>query len=36
MIDAFQLEAATNLNEVLVQGDKQFNLGLLQLRLSAK
>jgi carboxyl-terminal processing protease len=36
MVDAFLLEEAATLNEILVQGDKQFNLGLLQLRLSGK
>lgn len=36
MIDSYQLEEATNLQDILAQGDKQFNLGLLQLRLEAK
>lgn len=36
MIDAFALEQKTTLREVLSQGDRQFNLGLLQLRLTQK
>lgn len=36
MIDAFQLEDATALTDILAHGDKQFNLALLQLRLAAK
>lgn len=36
MIDAFQLEEATSLSDILAQGDKQFNLALLQLRLAAE
>jgi carboxyl-terminal processing protease len=36
MIDVYQLEEITKLNELLAHGDKQFNLGLLQLRLAAK
>ena len=36
MIDAYRLEESAKLNELLAHGDKQFNLGLLQLRLAAK
>lgn len=36
MLDAFMLEDAALLGDILAHGDKQFNLGLLQLRLSAK
>lgn len=36
MIDAFMLEEAVTLSEILAHGDRQFNLGLLQLRLAAK
>ena len=36
MIDTFQLEDSASLGEVLSQGDRQFNLGLLQLRLAAQ
>lgn len=36
MLDAFMLEDAASLGDILAHGDKQFNLGLLQLRLSAK
>lgn len=36
MIDAFELEQSATLSEVLSQGDRQFNLGLLQLRLTTK
>jgi carboxyl-terminal processing protease len=36
MIDAFELERSATLSEVLSQGDRQFNLGLLQLRLTTK
>lgn len=36
MVDAFQLEEATSLSDILAQGDKQFNLALLQLRLAEK
>lgn len=35
MIDAYQLEDAASLGEILAHGDKQFNVGLLQLRLDA-
>lgn len=36
MIDAFELERSATLSEVLSRGDRQFNLGLLQLRLTTK
>lgn len=36
MIDAFELERSATLSEVLSKGDRQFNLGLLQLRLTTK
>jgi len=36
MIDAYALEDAAKLNDILTHGDKQFNLGLLQLRLATK
>ncbi|MFN3979697.1 MAG: S41 family peptidase [Caldilinea sp.] len=36
MIDAFELEQSATLSQVLSQGDRQFNLGLLQLRLTTK
>jgi carboxyl-terminal processing protease len=36
MIDTFELERSATLSEVLSKGDRQFNLGLLQLRLTTK
>jgi len=36
MIDAYQLEDAAALSDILAHGDKQFNLALLQLRLASK
>jgi len=36
MVDAFRLQEADTITEVLAQGDKQFNMGLLQLRFQAK
>jgi len=36
MIDAFDLEQSTSLDKVLSRGDRQFNLGLLQLRLKTR
>uniref|UniRef100_A0A7C1JHK4 S41 family peptidase n=1 Tax=Caldilinea aerophila TaxID=133453 RepID=A0A7C1JHK4_9CHLR len=36
MVDALRLQEADTITEVLAQGDKQFNMGLLQLRFQAK
>lgn len=36
MVDSYALEEAAALQDILKQGDKQFNMGLLQLRLLAK
>lgn len=36
MVDTVRLQEADTLTEVLAQGDKQFNVGLLQLRLQSK
>ena len=36
MVDSYKLEDVASLQDILGQGDKQFNMGLLQLRLIAK
>lgn len=36
MVDSVRLQEADTITEVLAQGDKQFNMGLLQLRFQAK
>ncbi len=33
MVDSYALEENDRLNDILTMGDKQFNLGLLHLRL---
>ncbi len=35
-VDAYTIEDAKNLQELFAAGDKQFNLGVLQLRLLAR